>query len=268
MRPAILNLKLIGLIVLFTMMLSCNNSNDEKLCLNYSTKIFETKISYYLKTINNYNVNNPADPKGIEIKSQADTFYKYYIECKELVNLAISDKQRIECLNDFHKKTRNYFIKYYNYRKNCTNFIDTLHTSFFSSKEAINNICAIEMYYVVNELRYYLGPDTGLYIDTWYYSYYPMSDSVKINDLYTSLIFYGKGSRRNINFDKYKIESIKRNGVRINESDIQIQFKDNKFLARADKAGKYEIILNLGSDVEYSKMNNKGSLQIEFVVIE
>jgi len=170
MRQSILNPKLIFLLALIVLIFACKDSNEEKICLNYSTKIFETQISYYLKTINNYNKNNPTDSIGIEVKFQADTFYKYYIECKELVNIATSDKQRIECLNDFHKKTRNYFIKRHNYPYNSAIFIDTLHTSVISSKEAINNICAIEMFYVINEIRKF--PTTPLYLDITYYRFY------------------------------------------------------------------------------------------------
>ena len=266
MRQRILNLKFIVLLALFALIIACKDSNDEKICLNYSTKIFETQISYYFKTINNYDKNNPTDSKSIEIKLQADTFYKYYIECKMLIDSAKNTSEMSGYLHDFHAKTRKYFIKCHNYPNNSTIFIDTLHTTVFSSKEAINNICAIEMYYVINEIKKFTTPP--LYLDISYYRFYPISDTIRINDLYTGLILHETTLTRNRNIDKYKIISIKRNGVKINENDIQIQFKDNKFSARADKAGKYEVNLILGSDVEYSKMNNKCPLKIEFVVTE
>ena len=263
MRPAILNLKLISLIVLVVTVFSCGNRNSKETCLKYSTSFIDKEAQRLIIKINKYHENNLNHPIALNAKVEMDSIEAEYL----MLSKSISTNEDI----DFCIKSLEHFYLLINRKvkniKQAKVYVDSLHMITVNTKAEILNIASLINYEALNSLTYPFQYGC-VYLDSFGYNFYSSSDTIKLSEPFNAFIAYEISSTRNIEYKDYKVLGMKRNGKKLNKLDIRLASKNRMIIVKPEQKGDYELNLLFTRINDYQPYKTEHPLQIKFTVTE
>ena len=259
MRQQIFNLKFIVLSVLIMVVCSCEEKTSKETCLKYSTSFIEKESQRLINKINHYTNINPFDINGISCENKMKIIQLEYTRLSNTINTPEDIKISKIAFEGFYSLVKK------NLGEN--KYTDSLIAIVLTSKEEIMNIASLLKYEVCNSL----SRDLFSLNDVIYkldYSYYSITDTIKLSEPFNAFVTYEIASTRNLEYKDYRVVSVKRNGKLLDKLDIKLAPNNRMFIIKPDQMGNYEVNLMFTRNNNISPYKTGHPMQIKFTVKE